>query len=88
MDLNPYALRTDPLLFSYDDLLRLLVGGELATPRLVVIDSRTHPAVTSSTPANQHNMIPFEALSLSSGNNIQEFADLWQEEIKKSLEGD
>jgi len=87
LDFNPYAPRTDPLLFSYDDLLYLLTRDKLATPRMAVIDSHTHPAVTNNAPANQHNMIPFEALSLSSGRDIQEFADLWQEEIKKNLEG-
>jgi len=87
LDFNPYAPRTDPLLFSYDDLLHVLANEKSSAPRLVVIDSRTHPAATSNAPANQHNMIPFEALSLSSGRYIQEFAELWQEEIKKNLEG-
>jgi len=31
-------------------------------------------------------MVPFEALSLSSGRDIQEFADLWREGIKDSME--
>jgi hypothetical protein len=51
-----------------------------------VIDSRTHPAATRNSPANQHNMIPFEALTLSNGRDIEQFSELWQEEIRKSVE--
>jgi hypothetical protein len=31
-------------------------------------------------------MIPFEALTLSSGRDIDQFSDLWQTEIQKSVE--
>jgi hypothetical protein len=30
-------------------------------------------------------MVPFEALALSSGRDIEQFSDLWQEEIQKSV---
>jgi hypothetical protein len=53
---------------------------------LRVIDSRAHPAATSNAPAHQHNMIPFEALSLSSGRDIEDFAEAWKEGIVQSLE--
>jgi hypothetical protein len=82
LDFNPYAARTDPLLFTYDELHALAPGG---APELRVIDSRAHPAATSNAPEHQHNMIPFEALSLSSGRDIQEFAEAWKEGIEKSL---
>ncbi|KAJ7212158.1 D123-domain-containing protein [Mycena pura] len=84
LDFNPYAPRTDPLLFTYDDLHALSLSPK-RTPELRVIDSRAHPAATSNAPAYQHNMIPFEALSLSSGRNIHEFAESWKEEIEQSL---
>ncbi|KAJ6559239.1 D123-domain-containing protein [Mycena vulgaris] len=88
LDFNPYAPRTDALLFAYADLhaLCLLPAPDDRVPELRVIDSRTHPAATSNAPANQHNMIPFEALSLSSGRDVQEFADAWEEGIKQSLQ--
>jgi hypothetical protein len=86
LDFNPYAPRTDSLLFTYDDLLSLLSGERSRTPLLIVIDSPSHPAAKQAAPAHQHNMVPFEALNLSSGRDIDEFADLWREEIKKSLE--
>nr|GAT60350.1 predicted protein [Mycena chlorophos] len=76
LDFNPYAPRTDSLLFEYDELHRL---------ELRVIDSRAHPAATSNAPAHQHNMVPFEALSLSSGRDIEDFAEVWKDEIEKSV---
>ncbi|KAJ7147470.1 D123-domain-containing protein [Mycena crocata] len=84
LDFNPYAPRTDPLLFTYEDLDALSLVSN-STPELRVIDSRAHPAATSNAPEHQHNMIPFEALSLSSGRDIQEFADAWQEGIEESV---
>ncbi|KAJ7254414.1 D123-domain-containing protein [Mycena haematopus] len=82
LDFNPYAPRTDPLLFSYDELAHM---GDETTPELRVIDSRSHPAAMSSAPANQHNMIPFEALSISSGRDVEEFAEAWKEGIVHSV---
>jgi len=91
LDFNPYAPRTDPLLFTYEELHSLLLhrhANETLEPQFKVVDSRTHPAANSSAPAHQHNMVPFEALSLSSGRDIQEFADLWRAGIKDSMEDD
>ncbi|KAJ7626659.1 D123-domain-containing protein [Mycena polygramma] len=87
LDFNPYAVRTDPLLFTYDELHALSLSSD-ASPEFRVIDSRAHPAATSNAPAHQHNMIPFEALSLSSGRDIEEFADAWKEGIVQSSMAD
>ncbi|KAJ7670270.1 D123-domain-containing protein [Mycena rosella] len=86
LDFNPYAVRTDPLLFTYDELHALSLVSDRPAPELRVIDSRAHPAATSNAPAHQHNMIPFEALSLSSGRDVQEFADAWEEGIRQSVQ--
>jgi hypothetical protein len=86
IDFNPYAPRTDPLLFTYEELLTLLTHDRISTPQLKVVDSRTHPAATRNAPANQHNMIPFEALTLSSGKDIEQFSDMWQNELQRSVE--
>lgn len=86
IDFNPYVPNTDPLLFTYEDLLVLLTQNRSWTPQLKVIDSRTHPAATRNAPAHQHNMIPFEALSLSSGRDIEAFSGLLQEEIKHAID--
>jgi hypothetical protein len=66
----------------------MLVNDQASTPLLNVIDSRSHPAANRSAPAHQHNMVPFEALTMSSGKDIDEFAELWQKEIKKTLDTD
>jgi len=84
MDFNPFAPRTDPLLFSYQELLSLH-ENPCPAPTLKFIDSRTHSAATRSAPANVHNMVPFEMLSLGAGQSIEEFSQKWQEEIQKSL---
>lgn len=88
IDFNPYAPRTDPLLFTYEDLLTLLIHDRSLMPQLKLIDSRTHPAATRNAPANQHNMIPFEALTLSNGRDIEQFSDMWKEEIQHAAEGE
>jgi D123 len=88
LDFNPYAPRTDPLLFTYDDLCHFLSTrniGDDGHPELRVIDSRTHPAAISNAPAHQHNMVPFEALNMSSGRDIEEFAAMWRENIRESM---
>jgi hypothetical protein len=50
-----------------------------------VIDSPSHPAAAANAPAHQYNMIPFEAVSMSNGLNIEEFADLWKDSLKESM---
>ena len=89
VDFNPYAPNTDPLLFTYDELLMLLedMCGESprTLPVLKVIDSPAHPAATGNAPIHQHNMVPFEALSLSNGKDIEEFAEVWKDEIQASM---
>ncbi|KAH7873161.1 D123-domain-containing protein [Lentinula edodes] len=95
VDFNPYAPRTDPLLFSYEEL-RDIVNEDRATdtlaqltaplPHFRVIDSPSHPAASCKSPANQHNMVPFEALSLSNGRDIEDFKELWEKSIKESLQ--
>ena len=84
VDFNPYHPRTDPLLFTYDELHEILLARP-ERPELRVIDSPSHPAATHNAPAHQHNMVPIEALAMSSGRDISEFADAWQEEIRKSM---
>ena len=36
---------------------------------------------------HQHNMIPIEALTMSSGVSIEEFARSWQDEVRRSARG-
>ncbi|TFK83813.1 D123-domain-containing protein [Polyporus arcularius HHB13444] len=83
VDFNPYHPRTDPLLFTYGELHTLLLA-QPQCPELRVVDSPSHPAAARNAPAHQHNMVPIEALAMSSGRNVAEFADVWQDEIRKS----
>ena len=84
LDFNPYAPKTDPLLFTYEELRDLIRPGT-RLPVLRVIDSPSHPAAAANAPAHQYNMIPFEAVSMSNGLNIEEFADLWKDSVKESI---
>ena len=90
IDFNPYGPNTDPILFTYDELFTLLEDtlsedSPRTLPVFKVIDSPTHPAATSNAPIHQHNMVPFEALSLSNGRDIEEFAEAWKDEIQASM---
>ncbi|KAL5501449.1 hypothetical protein ACEPAH_8709 [Sanghuangporus vaninii] len=87
VDFNPYAPRTDPLLFTYDELFMLHTDSH-PTPVLKTIDSGSHKAATRSSPANVHNMVPFELLSMSSGQTLDDFTRDWQREIARSMKED
>jgi len=96
IDFNPYAPRTDALLFTYEELATLFDATTAhipvsassspplpATPTLRVIDSRAHPAAARNAPQHQHNMVPLEALTLSEGRNVEEFAAAWMEQVRR-----
>jgi hypothetical protein len=59
-----------------------------ALPILRVIDSAAHPAAARNAPAHQHNMLPFEALDMSSGRDIAQFAGVWQRSVSESMRED
>ncbi|KAF8501097.1 D123-domain-containing protein [Russula emetica] len=96
IDFNPYAPRTDSLLFTYEELATLFAAAAAPTttaslsapapsptPTLRVIDSPAHPAANRNAPQHQHNMVPLEALTLSEGRNMEEFAAAWMEQVKR-----
>ena len=87
VDFNPYAPRTDALLFTYEELHALLAHNpnNVPLPVLRVINSRTHPAAARNAPAHQHNMVPLEALSLSHGRDVHDFAEAFKDEIQRSM---
>lgn len=98
LDFNPYAPRTDPLLFSYEELHALFIRAvcepsngrttNLDLPELRAVDSPMHPAATRNAPAHQHNMVPIEALNLSEGKSITEFSEIWRDEVKKAMQSE
>jgi hypothetical protein len=93
IDFNPYAPRTDSLLFTYEELATLFAPTTATTtsslpvpapaPTLRVIDSPAHPAANRNAPQHQHNMVPLEALTLSEGRNMEEFAAAWMEQVRR-----
>ncbi|KAG1864544.1 D123-domain-containing protein [Suillus tomentosus] len=78
---------THPLLFTYEELLSVFTQGS-GTPGLRIIDSFFHAVVSRNAPAYQHNMLPMEALVLSSGQDIKDFSYLWKNEIQQSMNDD
>ncbi|KAG8944066.1 hypothetical protein FRC04_002206 [Tulasnella sp. 424] len=88
IDFNPYAPRTDALLFTYEEL-HVLGSSPLASlPELRVIPSSSHPMASRNAPAHQHNMVPREALELSHGRDIQEFHAEWMEQVQAATKQD
>lgn len=100
LDFNPYHPKTDPLLFTYDEILQLLVSastsaapdlasdflqGQYFPPVLRIIDSPSHPAASRNAPQHQHNAVPFDVLQMSEGNDIATFSRRWQEELAKNI---
>lgn len=78
--------KTDPLLFTYEELRNVSEIARLNDhPILRTIDSPSHPAATMNAPAHQHNMIPFDAMLLSNGRDMDEFAHLWKESLKEGV---
>ncbi|KXN88223.1 hypothetical protein AN958_07682 [Leucoagaricus sp. SymC.cos] len=85
IDFNPYSSRTDSLLFSYKELHCLAEDLE-SKLEFRVIPSADHPAASSNIPVFQHNMVPLEALSLSSGRTVDEFAEVLKEQIHENMQ--
>jgi hypothetical protein len=84
VDFNPYAPRTDALLFTYAELAALFsVAPSSPIPVLRVVDSQGHPTAARNAPEHRHNMVPLEALTLSQGRNVEEFAAAWMDQVQR-----
>jgi hypothetical protein len=91
LDFNPYLPRTDALHFSYEELLSILQSYLASSekehvPKFACVSSRFHPAANRNAPVHQHNMLPVEALQLSSGRDIESFAQVWRDEVARGAE--
>ncbi|KZT60095.1 cytoplasmic protein [Calocera cornea HHB12733] len=82
IDINPFAPRTDPLIFTYAELQEL--ARMPSRPKLAVIESTGHADAARNAPLFQHNMVPLEALQLSAGRTPQDFTNALAEEIRRS----
>ena len=79
MDLNPWLPRTDPLLWSYDELASL----EPKTPvPLRVLTSAAQ--ASQALPTYSAHMVPSDVVDMSQGQNIAEFAQQWSSQLKEA----
>ena len=53
-----------------------------------MIDSQGHPNAARNAPEHQHNMVPLEALTLSQGRNMEEFAAAWMDQVRRGAAAD
>jgi len=80
IDFNPYHPKTDPLLFSYEELSNIsFVQGTL--PYLQVINSAGDPRVNRGAPTHYHNMVPYDILQLEGERD----ADDWIRALQSTL---
>jgi hypothetical protein len=77
IDINPWALQTDSLLFSWDELSDFDATG---MPVFLLIESQAH-VLQSNGPTYSSSRLPKEVVDLSNGESIQEFAQKFQEEL-------
>ncbi|PVG02756.1 D123-domain-containing protein [Serendipita vermifera] len=86
VDFNPFASKTDPLLFTYEELLSAFVNSAQKSfvPEFRVIDSPSDPHANTNAPNYQHNMVPLDALALGNGRNTKDFADILAEAIQRA----
>jgi hypothetical protein len=86
VDFNPFAPKTDSLLFNYEDLLSAFIESTRPSfiPEFRVIDRASSPYANTNAPNYQHNMVPLDALALANGRNTKEFADILAEAIQEA----
>ncbi|GAA5984114.1 hypothetical protein JCM10908_006056 [Rhodotorula pacifica] len=93
IDFNPFAARTDPLLFSYPELHDLFLSSlpaptsasstatEPHRPELRVVTPSSNPASQSAVPRYAHNRYPKDVVDMSEGQSIAEFAKEWMSKV-------
>ncbi|KAG9057505.1 hypothetical protein FS842_006286 [Serendipita sp. 407] len=86
VDFNPFIAKTDPLLFTYDELRTIFISSREPpfAPVVRIIDNPAHPYANVNAPRYQHNMVPLDALALSHGRNRADFANALAEAVKEA----
>jgi hypothetical protein len=89
VDFNPFAPKTDSLLFTYEELhTSFMTAHEPGFSfEFRVIDSPSHPYANSNAPRNQHNMVPLDALALSAGRSASDYATILADAIQDANNG-
>jgi len=78
VDFNPFHTKTDPLLFSYEELEQLPSTQDGYLPPLRIIESRSDPRINRSTPAHFHNMVPYDVLRFQTEHSTEEWLNALQ----------
>ncbi|KAI8904165.1 D123-domain-containing protein [Powellomyces hirtus] len=78
LDFNPFSPETDPLLFSWNEILTAHPTPTSADFRIVESQAR---AVNSAHPAYTMNRLPRDAIDLSNGGSIDEFAERFRRNV-------
>lgn len=81
IDFNPYATRTDALLFSWEEIAGLPRTSEHPIFRVVASEAQA----SQSMPAFSHNRYPKEVVGLSDGASIAEFAEKWRGALAETV---
>ena len=92
IDIQPYRPSTDPLLFTYPELLSIITTSTTSTdpdrprlPILRVVDSAAHPQASRATPAYGTNMMPVEMVEMSQGRTVEGFREVWEESVRRGM---
>lgn len=81
IDVNPYLPRTDPLLWSFNELDAAAAEPAARVPLRVL----TSPAQASQAlPTYSAHMVPADVVEMSEGQNIAAFAQRWHEELARA----
>lgn len=78
IDMNPFAPRTDPGLFSWDEILRM--KGEDVEIRLVMEEDRGISGIEFSA-----QRVPLDVVEASQGRGVVDFAVEWEEMLRKGV---
>lgn len=89
IDLAPWLPRTDPLLWTFDEVDEAVRAAHThGAPERVPLRVLTSPAqATQSQPTYSSNMIPSDVVELGSGHSVAEFAQRWASEVAAAAHG-
>ena len=81
IDFNPFAPSTDPLLFTWPELLEMKEFEFRIVNSQEDVRERGHVRF-------EHNRLPREIIDISNGSSIAEFMDKFNDHISTSLQDD
>jgi hypothetical protein len=80
VDINPFAPRTDPLLYTWPELLALPFAPARPLLRLV----RSQVEASQQRPRYAAHRLPRDVIDLSDGRSIAEFAEEWRNALQEA----